>query len=131
MGSLQPKPLFVRILAQTFNRFPTEEQYLEWFKASGLTDITWKHVTNPWNTQQYAIAICGTKPSAAEGGAEAARAPAAHAPASSVSRRLRSLAYLPIALVRFGLAVGAFTVVGPLQVMNAAMGMRRMRLAKQ
>ena len=39
MGSLAPKPLFIRLLAQTFNRFPTEEQYVEWFKAAGLSNV--------------------------------------------------------------------------------------------
>ena len=34
---------------------------MEWFTTAGLTNVTTKHVTNPWNAQQYALAICGTK----------------------------------------------------------------------
>ena len=34
MGSLAPKPRLVRLLAQTFNRFPTEEQYVGWFREA-------------------------------------------------------------------------------------------------
>ena len=139
MGSLQPKPWLIRLFAQTFNRFPTEEQYLGWFQASGLADIEYKHVSNPWNTQQYAIAICGTVPPTGSGKAAAARPTSESATTSAASggggsaftRRLRSVAYLPVALARFGLALAAFAVVGPLQVMNAAAGMRRLRLSQQ
>ena len=121
MGSLAPKPWLIRVLAQTFNRFPTEEQYAGWFAEAGAADVTWKHITNPWNTQQYAIAICGTK---APGAPQPVRKPQA---APSVGGVFRRLAYWPIALARFGVAVAAFCVVGPLQVMNAAAGMRRLR----
>ena len=124
LGSLAPKPFFVRVLAQTFNRFPTEEQYLSWFRAAGATDVQYKHVSNPWNTQQYAIAIIGTRSAAS-----ALPVPRKEPPAPSTFRTLRRLAYWPIVLARFGLAVAAFCVVGPLQVANAAAGMRRLRMA--
>jgi MPBQ/MSBQ methyltransferase len=121
MGSLQPKPLFVRFFAQMFNRFPTEEQYVGWFEAAGLTDVKYVHVTNPWNRQQYAIAICGTKsPSAPQ------PARRVQAPVSTVSR-FRKLAYLPFAVARYGVAMGAFFVVGPLQVANAIIGKYRLK----
>ena len=121
MGSLAPKPRLVRLLAQTFNRFPTEEQYQEWFRDAGLSDIQWKHVTNPWNTQQYAIAICGVK---AHGTPQPARpAPPSSAPVA----RLRRLAYWPVAIARFGVALAAFSIVGPLQIVKAAIGMRRLK----
>jgi small neutral amino acid transporter SnatA (MarC family) len=32
-----------------------------------------------------------------------------------------------MAFLRFGVAMAAFSVVGPLQVFNAALGMRRLR----
>jgi len=121
MGSLQPKPLVVRFLAQTFNRFPTEEQYRTWFSEAGLADVQVEFVSNPWNTKQYAIAICGTK-------AHGTPQPKRNVPAPPTPiNRLRRLCYWPVALGRFGLAMGAFALVGPLQVMTAAMGMRRLR----
>jgi len=124
MGSLQPKPLLIRFFAQTFNRFPTEEQYRSWFAASGLTDVQTRFVSNPWNAEQYAIAICGVK---APGTPQPPRnMPAPDTPQS----RLRRLAMLPLALARFGLALGAFFVIGPLQVATAAIGMRRLRASQ-
>ena len=124
MGSLAPKPFLVRVLAQTFNRFPTEEQYRSWFMEAGCTNVQWKHVANPWNTQQYAIAIMGTKPAGFEATPLAGSTEQQQQQPSSLLRRL---AYWPVALARFGVAVAAFAVVGPLQIANAAMGMRRLR----
>lgn len=123
MGSLAPKPFLVRLLAQTFNRFPTEEQYASWFAEAGCADVQWKHITNPWNTQQYAIAIMGTKP------AKLGPAPPRVITPSPQKSVLRRIAEWPIALARFGVAVAAFAIVGPLQIANAAVGMRRMRSA--
>ena len=129
MGSLAPKPFLVRVLAQTFNRFPTEEQYASWFAEAGCADVQWKHVSNPWNTQQYAIAIMGTKPAdfKSKSSASAGRNTKQQPQPSSLGRTLRRLAYLPVALARFGVAVAAFSIVGPLQIANAAIAMRRMR----
>ena len=121
MGSLAPKPLLVRLLAQTFNRFPTQAQYEGWFRDAGLSDVRWEWVSNPWNASQYAIAICGTK---APGTPQPARLPPRNGAAGA---RLRRLAYLPLAVARLGLALAAFAVVGPLQVATAAMGMRKLR----
>lgn len=125
MGSLQPKPLLIRFFAQTFNRFPTEAQYREWFVESGLTDVEARFVSNPWNAEQYAIAICGVK---APG---TLQPPRNLPPANNPSSRLRRLASLPVAIVRFGIALGAFFVIGPLQVATAALGMRRLRTAQE
>eukprot|EP00308_Calcidiscus_leptoporus_P005670 CAMPEP_0119355706 /NCGR_PEP_ID=MMETSP1334-20130426/4500_1 /TAXON_ID=127549 /ORGANISM="Calcidiscus leptoporus, Strain RCC1130" /LENGTH=275 /DNA_ID=CAMNT_0007369599 /DNA_START=9 /DNA_END=836 /DNA_ORIENTATION=+ len=120
MGSLQPKPLILRILAQTFNRFPTEDQYMSWFQAAGLSDIRTKHISNPWNATQYALAICGTK---LEGASQPARAVADQ---PTTWRRLRGLLYLPIHLARFSIAMVAFAIIGPLQILNARKGMARL-----
>jgi len=120
MGSLQPKPRLIRWLATTFNRFPTEEEYASWFRDAGLTDIRTKHVSNPWNAQQYALAICGTK---AAGTPPPPRASLPRAHASS----WRKLLQLPVTVLRFGVAMAAFCVIGPIQILNAAMGMRRLR----
>jgi MPBQ/MSBQ methyltransferase len=124
MGSLQPKPLFIRFFAQMFNRFPTEEQYHAWFAEAGLTDVKAIHVSNPWNAKQYAIAICGVK---APGTANPPRnLPLPDTPTT----RLHRLAKLPLVLARFGLALGAFFVIGPLQVATAAIGMHRLKAAQ-
>lgn len=117
----QPKPLVIRFLAQTFNRFPTQEQYKEWFAEAGFADVQTRLISNPWNAQQYAMAICGTKtPGTPQ---PARRLPE---PASSQSM-LRKAAYLPLALGRFVLAMGAFAIVGPVQILKASIGMRRLK----
>lgn len=77
----QPKPLLIRLIATTFNRFPTVEDYVGWFTDAGLTNIQTRFISNPWNAQQYALAICGTK---AVGTAQPARA--LPEPASAGSR---------------------------------------------
>ena len=122
MGALQPKPAFVRFFATVFNRFPTETQYVAWFTEAGFSDVRTKYISNPWNSQQYALAICGTK------GDDTPQPPRAAPPAApSVGSRLRRLAYLPFALARFGLGMAAFAIVGPLQVLIASRGMRQLR----
>ncbi|EOD03871.1 hypothetical protein EMIHUDRAFT_221641 [Emiliania huxleyi CCMP1516] len=121
MGSLQPKPLLLRLLATTFNRFPTEEEYVGWFEEAGLRDDG--AVLPP------ADPLCVRKPRG-------------------------SWWRLPLAVARFSVAMGAFAILGPLQasrqapgprrggactahapptprqVLNAAVGMRRLRLAQ-
>ena len=128
MGSLAPKPLLVRFIAQTFNRFPTEAQYEGWFKDAGLTDVKYTHLSNPWNAQQYALAIVGTKASAAS--TPPRMAPPAHA-ADTIGAKIRRLLYVPVTLARFGLACVAFAIVGPLQITKAAIGMRRLRAEQE
>ena len=125
MGSLQPKPRLIRLLATTFNRFPTEEQYKQWFADAGFSDVRVRHISNPWNAQQYALAICGTK---ADGTPQPTRAKPAEV---TVSRRLRGILYLPLALARFALGLGAFAIIGPLQILNASRGMRQLQEAEQ
>ena len=125
MGLLQPKPLLIRLLATTFNRFPTEEQYVAWFEQAGLRDVRTQYITNPWNAGTYAIAIVGTKTEASP------RPEPRPPPPTPASRLLRKLAYFPLALLRFGLAMGAFVVVGPLQIFTAMAGMRRLRQQRE
>ncbi len=127
MGSLQPKPRLIRLLAQTFNRFPTEQQYRSWFTQAGLVDIRSVYITNPWNANQYALAICGTRPA----DVEVERAVAAETAATAPSRRgLRGWARIPLQLARYSVAMAAFALLGPMQVLNAMVGMRRLRLAQ-
>ena len=125
MGSLQPKPPVVRFFANIFNRFPTEQQYVRWFEEAGFSGVTHKYISNPWNRQQYALAICGTK---ADGTPQPTRAKPAEV---TVSRRLRGILYLPLALARFALGLGAFAIIGPLQILNASRGMRQLQEAEQ
>eukprot|EP00966_Prymnesium_polylepis_P180971 4191787-Prymnesium_polylepis.1 len=125
MGSLQPKPRFIRLLATTFNRFPTEEDYVGWFTEAGLTNVQTKYISNPWNVQQYALAICGTK---AAGTPQPERAQ----PVSAARPRswLRTLFFeTPLRIARFGLSMAAFSILGPLQITNAALGQRRLAAA--
>ena len=49
----------------------------------------------------------------------------------TVSRRLRGILYLPLALARFALGLGAFAIIGPLQILNASRGMRQLQEAEQ
>ena len=134
MGSLQPKPRFIRMLAETFNRFPSEEQYKSWFEEAGFVDIKAAHISNPWNAEQYALAICGTRPEGIHI-PKAGEEDAADVPTGGdvrlftrlFTRQLRGLLTLPGNVVRYALAMGAFSLLAPLQVLNATMGMRRMR----
>lgn len=119
------KPLSPQHAQQVFNRFPTEEEYISWFEGAGLVDVKTQHITNPWNTKAYALAIVGTKP--ADGPRPARCTP----PPATAVNQLRRLVYLPVALVRFGLAMLAFGVIGPLQIINALRGMRSLRGEKR
>ena len=148
MGSLRPKPLLIRLIATTFNRFPTEADYVRWFEQvpshapsrtlrplspsapstrrdcraqAGLVDVQTRHISNRWNSNQYALAIVGTRPS---GGAPV---PRATPPADTVVARARRWLSVPWALARFSIAMGAFAILGPMQVINAALGIRRHR----
>ena len=118
------------MLAETFNRFPSEEQYKSWFEEAGFVDIETAHISNPWNAEQYALAICGTRPQGIHipkaGEQDAAGMPAG-GDVGLFTRQLRGLLALPGNLVRYALAMGAFSLLAPLQVLNATMGMRRMR----
>ena len=145
MGSLRPKPLLIRLIATTFNRFPTEADYVRWFEQvpprapsrtlrplspsarrgcgaqAGLVDVQTRHISNPWNSNQYALAIVGTRP------ASGAPVPRATPPADTLVARARRWLGVPWALARFSIAMGAFAILGPMQVINAALGMRRLR----
>ena len=79
------------------------------------------HISNPWNAQQYALA------SAARRLARHRAAGARSAPPPTAGRTLRSLLWLPVAIGRFGLSMAAFALLGPLQIINATIGMRKLR----
>jgi len=123
MGSLQPKPPVVRFFANIFNRFPTEKQYVSWFVDAGFTDVHFQYISNTWNSESYALAISGTK----EVGAPQPERATPLAPVGP----LRKLLSLPLTLARFGLGMGAFALIGPLQILIAARGMRKLELAHQ
>lgn len=125
MGSLQPKPRLIRLLAQVFNRFPTEAEYVGWFEDAGLEAVRYVHVTNPWNASAYAIAVVGTVPAGGATPAGGGGKPAAAAAGGALAR-VRSLLSLPLAIARFGAAMAAFALLGPLQVANGWAGQRRL-----
>lgn len=112
IGTLQPSAVGIRLIAQIFNRFPTEEQYIHWFRAAGFVDIQTVNVANPWNEQQFAIAIVGTRP--ADG---AAPAPA---PVAAPQRAAVGPIGLCVLLARYAISMAAFAVVGPLQMLVAS-----------
>ncbi|KAG8463620.1 hypothetical protein KFE25_003893 [Diacronema lutheri] len=123
IGTLQPSALGIRVLAQTFNRFPTEEQYLQWFRDAGFTDVRTVNVANPWNEAQFAIAVVGTRPAAgADGGAP-------RAPARIGARARESPGPLGLALlaVRYVLAMAAFALIGPIQILVASRHFKKVR----
>jgi MPBQ/MSBQ methyltransferase len=111
IGTLQPSAFGIRLIAQTFNRFPTQEQYVHWFSAAGFADVETVHVANPWNESQFAIAIVGTRP--ADGRPPPPRAKA-------VARPSPGLIGLALLAVRYVVAMAAFAVIGPIQVLVAA-----------
>ena len=76
-----------------------------------------RYISNPWNAEQYALAITGSK------AAGAASPPRSLPPPPTLPSRLRELAYLPLAALRFGVAMAAFAIVGPIQVLTARRGM--------
>lgn len=140
MGSLQPKPLLLRLLATTFNRFPTEEEYVGWFEEAGLRDVRTLRISNPWNSKQYALAICGTRPQdnlplikylgsrtlyLINGTRPQDGAVLPPADPLCVRKPRGSWWRLPLALARFSVAMGAFAILGPLQASRQAPGPRR------
>mmetsp|Transcript_18231 Transcript_18231/g.60974 ORF Transcript_18231/g.60974 Transcript_18231/m.60974 type:complete len:197 (+) Transcript_18231:1-591(+) len=113
IGTLQPSAPGIRLIAQTFNRFPTEAQYVQWFTEAGFQDVQTVNVANPWNEAQFAIAVTGTRP------ADDGKVPKA-TPAPEASRKPSGLLNLLVLLGRYALSMAAFAVVGPLQVLMAA-----------
>jgi MPBQ/MSBQ methyltransferase len=111
IGTLQPSGPGIRVLAQTFNRFPTEAQYVHWFTAAGFADVQTVHVANPWNESQFAIAIVGTRPVAG------AKPPPKAQP---VARSGPGPVELVVLAVRYAIAMAAFAVIGPIQVLMAS-----------
>ena len=89
-------------------------------RAEQVCAASCRYISNPWNAAQYALAITGTK---AAGVASPPRSlPLPPTPQS----RLRELAYLPVAALRFGIAMAAFAVIGPIQVLTARRGMMQL-----
>jgi len=121
LGTLEPSKPIVRFFATTFNRFPKQQDYVQWFEEAGFQDVQTKLVANPWNEQQFAIAIIGTKTEANP----ALQRSVVPSPSAAPLRVVRSLLSLPFSLLRFGLSMAAFAVVGPMQIAAASMHMRR------
>lgn len=64
IGPLRPKNRFARFTADTWMLFPEEEEYDQWFREAGFSDIRKIYVAPNWAMREkYGIAIAGTKPS--------------------------------------------------------------------
>jgi len=62
IGPLEPKGRLARWLATTWMLFPTDEQYRDWMKQSGFTDIRVIYTAPHWvSDEKYGIAIAGKK----------------------------------------------------------------------
>lgn len=121
IGTLQPTALGIRVLAQTFNRFPTEAQYLSWFADAGFVNVRTVHVANPWNESQFAIAVVGERPA----GGAAAPTPAAEQLAAGRSRPSPGAIGLALLALRYAVAMAAFAMIGPMQVLIASRHFKR------
>jgi len=64
IGPLEPQHWLARLLATTWMLFPKEEEYKEWMKNAGFTDIKYQYTAPHWVSSKvkYGIAIVGTKP---------------------------------------------------------------------
>lgn len=71
VGPLPPERPLAKRLADLWMLFPQEREYREWMEGAGFADIHTRYVAPIWSTQQYGIAIAGTKPRAGESPAPA------------------------------------------------------------
>lgn len=65
IGPLEPEGDLARFVTNTWMLFPKEEEYFNWFKKAGFTDIRHLYVRPHWvRKDRYGIAISGRKPEA-------------------------------------------------------------------
>lgn len=64
IGPLEPGNKVGRFIANTWMLFPEDEQYRNWYKNAGFTNITVKYIRPQWfkGKKEYGIAIAGIKP---------------------------------------------------------------------
>lgn len=66
VGPLRRTHPVARTLSDTWMLFPEGEEYTQWFRAAGFTEIEEVHVAPDWWREEwdpYAVAIAGVKPS--------------------------------------------------------------------
>jgi MPBQ/MSBQ methyltransferase len=65
IGPLRPKNKLAAFIAEIFMLFPTLDEYLQWYKDAGFTEIQYLFVRPPWvRSDYYAVSIVGKKPKA-------------------------------------------------------------------
>jgi MPBQ/MSBQ methyltransferase len=107
VGPLPPSRRLARLLADIWMLFPTETQYLDWFRDAGFAEIEVAYLDAPWQDgagAPFGLAIAGRKPGAGS-------SPAAGRPAVEPTREHSP----PVRLARFALgslAGAAFVPVG-------------------
>ena len=65
IGPLQPVTWWGRLLANTWMLFPSEAEYLDYFRSVGFENLEKVYLNPGWYTgreQHFAIAVAGTKP---------------------------------------------------------------------
>ncbi len=64
IGPLEPQGWLTRLLATTWMLFPKDEEYRQWMKEAGFTDLQIRYTSPHWvsTTTKYGIAISGKKP---------------------------------------------------------------------
>jgi MPBQ/MSBQ methyltransferase len=65
IGPLEPENPIGKWIANTWMLFPKEEEYIQWYKNAGFTDIKKVYFRPHWvRKDRYGIALLGTKPTA-------------------------------------------------------------------
>lgn len=59
IGPVKPKHQPFRYICETVMLFPTIEEYLEWFREAGFTEINHELCRPPWFVSDYGIVISG------------------------------------------------------------------------
>jgi MPBQ/MSBQ methyltransferase len=65
VGPVPPGDRILRMLAELWMLFPTEDQYREWFERAGFEDVSLVTVAPDWyrdRRSRYAVAVTGRKP---------------------------------------------------------------------
>ncbi|MEN0006287.1 MAG: methyltransferase domain-containing protein [Bacteroidota bacterium] len=64
IGPLEPQNFWGRFFANTWMLFPKEQEYHDWYKNAGFTDIKFHYIRPHWfrRKSEYGIAIAGKKP---------------------------------------------------------------------
>jgi MPBQ/MSBQ methyltransferase len=63
IGPLEPQNKVARFIADTWMLFPSDQEYRDWFRLAGFTDIRVEYIRPQWYQKkaEYGIAIAGVK----------------------------------------------------------------------